>query len=151
MNVATFVSNVATFVSNIATFVSIITTFVSNVATFRCNVTTFGCNVTTFQSDLLFHVLTLSPTLQRSREVFFCGVPETINQDFLFFYKNFISVENSLHLALLLPKACTKISMLFLLCHSNLEPLNIATQIKIKTSKIKPSKLKTKKMMNKMI
>ena len=57
----------------------------------------------------VFNVTTLEPNV-----AMFPG-PSTKN-----FCKNFLSVENSLHSALLFPKACTKLSMLFLLSHNNL-------------------------------
>ena len=87
--------------------------------------------------EVFFNVAILNPRSQRSREVFFFNVatfPRPINHDF---YKNFLSVENSLHSARLLLKACTKLSMLFILCRSNLGTFE---HCNTNTSKLKQAK-----------
>ena len=144
----------------------------------RCDV---RGNVTTLQRGLIFHIMTLNPTSRRSREVLFqrhhvleryffnVAILKPNVATFLggifsmlrrsrdhqpgFLYKKILIVENSLHLALLFPKTCTKLSMLFLLSRSN---LGTSKHFNTNTSKLKQEKsnlvnLKQEKMMTKII
>ena len=95
---------------------------------------TFQCrdvesNVSTFLRCFLFHVVTLSPNFATFLRGIFSTSRRSRDHQPGNFYKNFLSVENSLHSALLLPKPAQSFPCYLFLAAATSEPRNTTTQI----------------------